>query len=373
MALFLCSASAFAEDAATDKLSDAIDEIIDGLDLKEIENAYSDIEFFSDLDARETIRSYVGGQTDFSIEDLFGLMIRLIFGSVSGYVPEVLSVLAVAIFGCVLDSIKLSNDQSVNELGFFFINALIITLVSSLFFSVFNVAKNCVDIMTNEIQAVFPILLTLMTASGASATATAFQPSVSYVCTFESVIAEKISFPIVVMLYLFGVIGCLSKSIKAGRMNDFFKSAFKWITGATGVVFAFFITVQSVAASTFDGFSLKALKYVVGGSVPIISQFVGGGFDIVFASCVLVKNSLGVLALVALLVTVLSPIIKIVVLSLFLRFLAAVTEPVSDERIVKFIGLSADSLNYVAAIVISVAVVYFITVFVAICSLGVAV
>ena len=373
--LCLINDNCFAESqVAEEKLSSAIEEIINGLDLTELEKAYSDIEMFSDIDLRSKVTEYLGGQTEFGPGEITEMVIRSVVGSVSQYLPEILAVLCVAIFGCILDSIRISSlDTGINEIGFFVVNALVISLVASLFFSVYNVAKDTVALMTGQIQAVFPIILTLMSASGASATAAAMSPSVAYVCTFESVIAEKVLFPVVVILFLFGAVGSLSKSVKVGRMNDFFKSVFKWITGASGLAFSFFISAQGITASTFDGFSLKALKYVVGNGFPVVSQFVNGGFDIVFASCVLVKNSLGVLALVAMLITVLLPVVKIVVLALFLRFCAAAIEPVSDERTVKFITVSADALNYLAATVISVSVVYLITIFISVCSLGVSI
>ena len=355
-------------------LTTAIDEIINGLDLTDVEDAFSDIDFFGAFDARNEIRNYLGGQTDFDLNDVFDILINAIFGSIKEYLPELLAVMAIAVFGCILDALKpTSPDASVSQIGFFAVNALTIGLVSSIFFSVFSVAKIAIESMTGQIQAVFPVILTLITAAGANGTATSLQPSVAYVCSIESVIAEKILFPITVTIFLFGAVNSLTLNSKLSKISDFFKSCFKWITGASSVIFTFFISAKSVAASTFDGFSIKALKYVVGNGVPIVSQIVNGGFDIVFASCVLVKNSLGLLALVALVATVFSPLIKIVVCGLFIRFAAAAIQPVSDERIVRFMTCSADALNYLSAILISIAVVYFITVFVTVCSLGVSV
>ncbi|MBP5177297.1 MAG: hypothetical protein ILP02_01795, partial [Clostridia bacterium] len=221
-----------------------------------------------------------------------------------------------------------------------------------------------------QIQAVFPVILTLIAASGATATSAAFQPSVAYVATFESVVAAKVLFPIVTLLFLFGAVTALSGFMNAGRMNDFFKSAFKWIAGATSVVFTFFMTATGIVASTYDGFSIKALKYVASGSVPIAGQFVGGGIEAVFAACVLIKNAIGALSLAAILLTVILPIIKIAVLSLLLRFLAATAEPIANGKTIKFISSSADALNYLAGIIISVAVVYFITLLIAVSALG---
>ena len=355
-----------------EKLTTAIEEIIAGLDLSEIESVFGDVGYF-DGNAADNLRAFLTGDVGVSLSDVTNAAIKLVIGNIGDFLPEICAVLGVCIFGCVLEAIRPSRGAAVGESGFFVVIAVVITLTSSLVFSALNAAKSAINLMTAEIQAVFPVMLTLISASGAGVTVSTLQPSLAYVCTAESVVAESVLLPVTIGMLVFGAANGVSKSFKLGKTNEFLKSVFKWTCGASSLFFTFFVTAQGVAAATFDGFSLKALKYVVGSGVPIVSQFINGGFDVVFASCILVKNSLGLFALVFLVATVLSPLIKIAVLSLFLRFLAACTEPVADERVVKFVSSSADALNFVAAALISVAVVYFISVFVVLCLLGVSV
>ena len=320
---------------------------------------------------KDTLLDYLKGQTEFSLEDIFNASLRIIFGAVNDFLPELCIILGLLIFGAVLDAVKISSfDGGINELGFFVIIALETTLVSSMFFSVFSSAKDTVDLLTVQIRAATPIMLSLIVASGANVTAQVFRPSVAFICSAQSTIAQTVLFPIITLLFVFGALSCLTKTIKIAKFSDFFKSLFKWIVGAVSLVFTFFVSGQGIAAAKYDGFSIKALKYLVGSGVPIASQIFSGGVDVVFAACVLIKNSLGLLTLVSVGITCLSPIIKTVVLSLFLRFLAAAVEPCGDERTVKLLSVTADCLNLVVATVISVAIVYMICIFIMICSLG---
>ena len=359
-----------ADKGSDEKLSNAIESVVDGLDLTAVESAYGGVEFFGEYTAMDRIRAYISGQTEFSFSDIVGACIKLIFGNVSDFLPQIMLLTAICIFGCVIDAIVVSDSSSVKEVTFFVIIAVIVSVCASGISVCASAASQTIEALTKQIQAVFPVILTLMTACGGSSSVAVFQPSVAYLCAFESEICVKILFPIVYLIMVFGAIGCLSPNFKTGRALDFFKSLFKWITGATGFVFCFLISAKGIATSAFDGFSVKALKYVVGGGTPIVGQIVNGGFEVVFASCLLVKNSLGVFALVALILSVVSPILKIAILSLFFKFTSAVLEPISDERVVKFLGVSSDTLGYLSAVVISVTVVYLITLFIVICSLG---
>ncbi len=369
--IFFPKTAVFCQEDGEDKLSSAIEEIIIGLDLDELEKEFGNITIFENTDIREVIKKFVSGELNLSTEDVFSLIIGLVFTNINGFLPQICAICAICIFSSVLDAIKVNtSDKSLIDMSFFVISALVISLSASLYFSVFNLAKSTIESLTRQMQVAFPIIITLISSSGATVTASIYQPSVAYVCTFESLIAEKILFPIVVLMFLFNAINSLSESIKVNKFIDFLKSTFKWITGGTSLVFCFFVTAQGITSSIYDGFSIKALKYFVGSGVPIVSQLVNGGFDVVVASCILVKNAIGILSLLIIIVTVLSPIIKIAVLSLFLRFLSAVIEPSCDSKTVKFISSVADSLNYLSAIVITVTIVYLIMIFLAICSLG---
>ena len=362
----------YAETTSTDGLSEAIDEIIDGLDLSELENVYDDLNLSGTFDPREKIRAYLSGRTEFEFADIIKVLIDLVTGSLSDHIPEMLAMICVVIFGCVIESLS-AGGGGVGKFGTFAVNAMLSVMAASLLFSVFSVTKDAVQSLSKQIQAVFPVILTLMTAAGGGGSVAVFRPTVAYICSLESVIANNVLLPIVVLLFVFGVVGNLSSTVKLDKMTDFLKSLFKWIVGVVTMVFTFFVTAQGITSSSFDGFSVKALKYMVGNGVPLVSQLVNGGFDVVFASCVLVKNSLGLFAMTVLLVTLLSPIVKIAVLSLFIRFISACVQPVASAESVKLLSSVSDSINYLSAVLISVGVVYMITLFMSVCALGVAV
>ena len=72
----------------------------------------------------------------------------------------------------------------------------------------------------------------------------------------------------------------------------------------------------------------------------------------------------------AVLFTVIAPIIKLAVFSVFLRFSSAVIEPFSDKRLSGFLSSVADGLGYLTAVSAVSASSYFLTLLLIICSVG---
>ena len=79
--------------------------------------------------------------------------------------------------------------------------------------------------------------------------------------------------------------------------------------------------------------------------VPIIGNYLKDGFDIVLAGCIVVKNALGLCAVIILLFAVLVPLLKTVILMLGLKFTAALLQPVSDEKFSSLLYAVSDSFK----------------------------
>ena len=122
------------------------------------------------------------------------------------------------------------------------------------------------------------------------------------------------------------------------------------------------MTVQGIASATYDGVSIKAAKYAISNSIPIVGGFLRDGFDIVVAGSVLIKNSVGIACLFGFLIMIISPVIKMSVFSLMLKGCSAIVEPISDPRIPNFCASISKCINYLVAITLVSSFMFFINV-----------
>ena len=125
-------------------------------------------------------------------------------------------------------------------------------------------------------------------------------------------------------------------------------------------VFMAFLSVQGITASVYDGISIRTTKFALSKYVPVIGGYLSEGFNLIMAGSVLIKNSLGLTALILLLLTVVPYIIRITLLSLTLRLTAAISEPLGSSEITGVIGSFGKNLTVLIAIILGVTFMYFV-------------
>ena len=158
-----------------------------------------------------------------------------------------------------------------------------------------------------------------MAASGGGVSAAVYRPAVAFMSGSIANLFLTVVMPIAVVVIVLSFLGNLSEEVRTEKLGDFFKSVSKWIVGLALGIFSVFLSVQGITAAQYDGVSLRAAKYVISGSVPIVGGFLSGGVEIVIAGRALIKNALGSFALFLLFGVLLRPVLLFAALQLFLR------------------------------------------------------
>lgn len=361
-------------EAKTDQennIAEAINKVIETLDLSAFEKVLTELDLLKGESLGAKITKLIGGDAREEFADLGEYVKKNIYSEISILIPSLAGLLIVIILLSVVEAVKSARiKENIATVCTYIGNIVIAGIIISLFTGVYLQARNVTKQLTNVIELLFPVVLTLLTASGGTASAAIFQPSVSFLCNGISVVYAKLLFPIILFMLCFSAINAFSPIIKTDRMSDFLKSLFKWIVGLSSVFFCFFVSAQGISASNYDNVSLRALKYAMGNSVPLINGLISGGFDVVVASCVLIKNALGSFSLIAIVYIVALPLLKTIFLSLALRFIAGVSQSIASDSSIKFIGATADVTTYLATALSATAIIYIITVLIAMCSMG---
>lgn len=375
--IFICNNSigvTAKDDEAQKTIFESIQKVLETLELDDIEGLTNDLGLLDGKSLTTLISDLISGNVSNTFDDLTKNLKSGISGAIFEFTPYIASILSIILFIAIIEALKPDSfDKSICSICVFICNLLIIGTVCGVFFKSYSKIKGVVESLTKQIEVVFPVIMTLMTASGGSASISVFKPSVALLCNVISVVFGKFLMSIIVFLLAFSAINSFSTVIKTDKAVEFLKSVFKWVVGVSSVFFCFFVTTQGIAASVYDNVSIKALKYAVGNSIPLINSLLSSGFDVIVASCVLVKNALGTLSLLAIICTVAVPIFKLVILSLLLRLLAAVSQSIANDSTIKFISGAADCATYLATAVSIVSICYMVTVLIMMCSLRVSI
>ena len=359
------------EQKAEEELRGAVEELIGALDTEELQNYLDSLTEFDGISVKDKLKSVITGDFALDYSSLFSAALGLVLEEARTMLPAFVLILAVSILCGILNSAKNEFLQStttdiIHFIGYISVGAVVLAVL----IDVLEAGFSAIQSMQKQMELVFPLLLTLMAASGGAVSAGVFRPAVAFMSGAVVELFTSLVLPTSVAVVVLAFVGGLSDEVRTVRLGELLKSVNKWLIGLILGLFGFFLTVQGIASAQYDGISLRAAKYLISGSVPIVGGFLSGGVELVAAGSVLIKNALGSFALFVLAGVLLRPLLLFVAFQLFLRVAAAATEPVGGKISPFLSRLAADS-GYFLAGLLCIGFLYFLTILLLVCSSGV--
>ena len=359
------------EQAALDRLEEQVEDLLASLDTAELEEYLQTLSQFDGKDVREMLADLVTGDYALEYDTMWESVLALVWEEGRAMLPAFAVILAVAVLCGILNSAKSgflhsSMSDIIHFVSYISVGAVVLAVLTNILQAAFSAITD----MQRQMQIVYPLLLTLMAASGGAVSAGVFRPAVAFLASGICELFTAVVLPTSVVVVALTFAGNLSPDVRCEKLGGLFKSVNKWLIGLTLGLFTLFLTVQGIASAQYDGLSLRAVKYLVSGSVPIVGGFLSGGVDLVLAGSALIKNALGSFSVLLLFASVLRPLLLFAAFQLFLRLCAAATEPVGG-KISSFLTSLANDCGFFIAGLLCVAFLHFLTILLLVCSSGV--
>lgn len=360
-----------AEDEARQELDDDIRELIGSLDTEELQNYLDTLSAFRGVSIKDKLMSVITGDFSLDYSSLAGAVFALIWDEGKIMLPAFAVILAVTLLCGILNSAKSDLLQStMSDIIHFVCYLSVGATVLACLIGVLDAGFSAIFAMQKQMELIYPLLLTLMAASGGAVSVGIFRPAVAFMSGGICELFTSIVLPSSLVIIILAFVGDLTDDVRTEKLGELFKSVNKWLIGLVLGLFSVVLTVQGIASSQYDGISLKAAKYVISGSIPLVGGFLSGGVELLIAGSSLIKNALGSFAVFLLFGTILRPVLLFAVFQIFLRVSAAATEPVGG-KISAFLSRLAGDCGYFLAGLLSIAFLYFLSILLLVCSTGV--
>ncbi len=362
--LFVSDDDEISEEASAsneEELTEILKDIADNLDLGSFENLFDNYgKVFFESSVKQTLLDIASGKLSVDFSDVFSIFGSLFGAKFKELAPMLVSIFAIAIFYGVISA--LNKNSRVSVLVF---NVCYCASAGLIFCETFTLIKSVLGeiiALCSEIDAVFPLLITLLSLSASGSTAEVLKPTYVFVSGAGLSLAVKVLVPIAVCVCVVLTVSTFSEKFTLKRLCSFLESAFKWIIGIVLTIFSIFTAIGGVSASGYDGALLKIFKYTLSGGLPFVGGLAKDGVDLIILGAALIKNAAGVIVALCLLISVLSSIVKIACFSLSLKLVSAFCEPITDSRFCDAISAFCKGLSMFSAILIYVFVLYFTTI-----------
>lgn len=375
--------TAYAADKSEEEIkkefNDTVDEVISGLDLKALQDFLNSLDGDADEalsidDVKDTLKALVGGNPQSFYEKFMSLLSKSAGRYFLSFVPSFLTIIVICLLKNMLcsltsDFLNTSTTEVVHTVCY---SAIVIVLMSGIVQIVKTVGET-VNSLSTFANAIFPVLLTLLSTLGATATVAGYSPLMAVLCTYIMKLVSTVILPAFIACIVFCVVGNISKTVKLDKLAKLIRSASGWLIGIVFGIFATFLTVQGVTGGAVDKFGFNVAKFAVSSYVPILGGYLSDGLDLLSASVVLVKNALGYTGAIVLCAIVLFPLVKVVVFSLTIKLTAAICEPLGDTRTSNLLFSVSKNMNLLVTALAGVAFMFFLLLMLLIssCNMGV--
>ena len=329
--------------------------------VEEFQNNSTNI--FSIDNIKSKVYSIISGENAVSYSSFFASVFSIFVDLIVKYLPMLSLIVAIGVISNLLNGIKSKfNEKSTSGLIHFVCFLAVVVLTIGMISSISKTSVSSVNSMVSQMNAIFPILLTLMIGIGATASAGVFQPIVAIISTYVADFFTYLILPLFMVSFVFGIINNLSDNIKLDKFNSFISSLFKWCVGLIFTLFFAVFTIQGISAGTFDSLSIRTTKYTIKSYIPIMGGYLSDGMDLILSSTILIKNTVGLVGILMIISTIISPLIEIVVFSLLLKLVSAILQPMGNNKTSNFLMSTSKSITMLSSCIIAVGFMYLISV-----------
>lgn len=344
---------------AAETLSEGISQTLAGLDLSAFQRAVSESGLFAE-DAAQLIRAVASGQAVLTGGDA----LRWLAGKAAGLFTDTLwrmtRLLIPALIAAVAENLHPGRSgRSTLHYG-----GLLMTLgflIADLEAYV-SLCRSSVGEMAALMQALFPLLVTLLAAVGGTAGSMFYEPAVMAAAGSMTALVQQATMPMAAAVAVLTMVGGLSGRLRVSKLRRLIRQAADWTLGLGFTVFIGVMTVQGLSAAAVDGVSIRTAKYAMDNFIPVVGGMFADTVDTLVGSSLLIQNAVGVLGLMLLLGRLMTPLLRTVAAMLLYRAVAAVLEPMSDSPLCGCISDYSEVFSLLFIIQLSVGAMFLLLV-----------
>ena len=362
----------------TDENSDYVEDLyantydtIDNLDLSKLDELLDGLEdnniFVHNIS--DTIKDIINGNFDIDADNLFSYVLSVVFGNLKSIFPICILILIVTIIVRILMSFspEIFKDGIADIINFVAIGVIVVVL-GRYVISVNGIINSTINTMQSIQNIIFPILLTMMGAIGATSSVAIYTPITTILNTTVSMIMTKFLYPLYLLSFALIVVSVITKRIKLDKFITFISTLFKTSLGFVFTLFSGIFVIKGISAGKYDSVSIYTTKFAVKNYIPLIGSYLSEGFNYIMLSSVLVKNAIGLAGVILILVVVLSPVVYLLVLKLLLGLTASFVDVLGCNTISSIVDKVAKIMVFPIAIILGVAFMFIMSLSLVMCT-----
>ncbi|MBD8070406.1 stage III sporulation protein AE [Bacillus sp. PS06] len=345
-----------------------VKEQIENLGLDEIkvywEKVVSDYGGVLPESQKGSLVEFISGEKKLSLKEWLLGFVKYIFYELIANGKLLSTLIMLTIFSTFLQTLQNSFEKStVSKVAYALVYMVLIIIALNSFRLAIMYTEEAISTMTNFILALVPLLLALIASSGGLASAAFFHPLILFLMNTSGMLIQYIVLPLLFLSALLSIVSTISENYKVTQLAQLIRNVSIGLLGAFLTIFLGVISVQGASAAVADGITIRTAKFITGNFVPVVGRMFTDATDTVISASVLLKNTVGIVGVVILLLLAAFPALKVLSLAIIYKVAAALLQPIGGGGpVIACLDVISKSVIYIFAALAIVSLMFFLSI-----------
>lgn len=351
---------------AEDNSISIMEEQINIININELEQILEDTlkenQILPSFNMKNFLLDLIKGNVSLKFKDMVKNLGLLFFNELRTSSILLAKILVITLISAILTNLQSTfENHSVAELANYISYVLIAILVISSFTQIMDLGKTTIDRMVGFMQAILPVLLTLLTAASGPNTRILFHPMILMSVNLIGILIKTIILPLIFFSFIISIISNISNRAEFSKLSELGRQIITFTISGALTLFIGIITIYGLGTK-IDGLTIRTAKFAIDKFIPIVGGFLSDAVEAVVGCSAILKNGIGFIGLLALLIICILPIIKILALLFMYKLIGVVIQPIGSSNLVEFFNQVGKALLLILISLISTATMFFITI-----------
>lgn len=249
----------------------------------------------------------------------------------------IIKVAFLILFSAIITSFAQAIGSSyVSETSFLVVYLILMITIFPIFKEIYNIGLKSITQIKNFIEVLVPTYTVASFIGTGINTATAFSQITMIIIVIIEQVFIKILLPLINIYLVVLVINNISEKGHLNRMADLIMTVVKWGNKVSLGVITAIATIKKLIAPTFDMTSKKMIGNGIK-LIPYVGNSVEAAKDTVISAGYLIKNAMGGISIITIILICMVPIINLVSYIIIYELISVISEPIADNRIINAI------------------------------------
>ena len=346
------------------------DKLLSDMSLQQVQTLMDEMLGENSFSIGTALKNMINGNTVFSKEAVQQFLRGLFFDRLEqergNFLRILLLILAAAVFS---NFAAVFENSQIGDVSFYMVYLLLFTILMNSYQQLGVALGKQLEWITQFMKGLAPAYFTAVCAATGAVTASMFYQGVLLLVWLVEWLLLTLILPGANLYVLLCLVNHLSKEDMLSKMAELLETLISWsLKTMLGAVLGL-QAVRGLVAPAMDAIKRTAIGKTAG-AIPAVGNAVNVVTELILTGALLVKNCLGAVAVIVLLLVGAGPVLHYGFLSISYRFLGAVAQPVSDKRLVGCLGTMGEGCAMLLRIMLTAEILCVLTFVILMVSVG---